>query len=350
MNEARLAGYSNNVYVKAASLIEKTLKQQSIQDQLLSMNLLLEMNKEVAIDTFLSKMNIDQFTTHEKLLYLKLLQQSGRRIDIQEVLSMGIQTPNQCLYWGHAVFQYRNDEANSTLLAYDILRKDSLGKQFMPLVKNYFSSAAFNRHTLARASLIQLYLADWMARKESNQPIFGTIRLNGYQLQATDFPYQKKYKTGDTIFVDYKGKDSYVNIITEKLETQPRIDETYFKIKTTMNKQAEQITLKPGEGVTLEVKVEVFKTSENVMIEIPIPAGFSYTDKSKNDVYLESNREFLPDKTAIFCTTLPRGVYTFTVKLMPKFSGTFNLPPAKIELMYYPEIRNNEAPKIIEVR
>ncbi|MCX6189710.1 MAG: hypothetical protein NTW54_08950, partial [Bacteroidetes bacterium] len=100
----------------------------------------------------------------------------------------------------------------------------------------------------------------------------------------------------------------------------------------------------------LEVTVEAFKTAENVMLEIPIPAGFSYYAKPQQSYSIESHREYYNDRTAIFCTIMPRGKYTFIIQVVPKFTGLFNLPPAKIELMYYPEIRNNEVPKMIEVK
>jgi uncharacterized protein YfaS (alpha-2-macroglobulin family) len=77
------------------------------------------------------------------------------------------------------------------------------------------------------------------------------------------------------------------------------------------------------------------KDADYVMIEVPIPAGYSYQSKtnSRRDYW---HREYFKDRTSIFCERLTTGYYTFEIDLIPRFSGYYQINPAKAELMYFP--------------
>lgn len=83
------------------------------------------------------------------------------------------------------------------------------------------------------------------------------------------------------------------------------------------------------------------------MIEVPIPAGCSY--ESKKSWYAnEVHREFFKNKVVIFCNKLAAGNHQFEIDLLPRYSGTYTLNPAKIELMYFPTFNANiEIKKVI---
>ena len=76
--------------------------------------------------------------------------------------------------------------------------------------------------------------------------------------------------------------------------------------------------------------------AEYVMVEIPIPAGCSYDSKEKGDFWKETHREYYKEKVAVFCKKLRKGTHTFTVRLLPRYTGSYHLNPARAELMYYP--------------
>ena len=76
--------------------------------------------------------------------------------------------------------------------------------------------------------------------------------------------------------------------------------------------------------------------AEYVMVEIPIPAGCSYDSKEKGDFWKETHREYYKEKVAVFCNKLRKGTHTFTVRLLPRYTGSYHLNPARAELMYYP--------------
>ena len=103
-----------------------------------------------------------------------------------------------------------------------------------------------------------------------------------------------------------------------------------------------------GQQATLKVTVEVKQQgAEHAMIEVPIPAGCSYASKQANLWYSNAYRESYKDKTVIFIENLPIGTYTYDIDLLPRFTGTYTLNPAKVELMYFPVVNaNNEAKEV----
>jgi uncharacterized protein YfaS (alpha-2-macroglobulin family) len=64
----------------------------------------------------------------------------------------------------------------------------------------------------------------------------------------------------------------------------------------------------------------------------------------------EVHREYFKDKVSIFCSYLKKGSYTFTIPLLPRYTGKFNLNPAKAELMYFPVFYGREGMKKVEIR
>ncbi len=108
-------------------------------------------------------------------------------------------------------------------------------------------------------------------------------------------------------------------------------------------------TLAAGQEIKLVVNVKVEKDADYVMINIPIPGTCSYADK-RNNLRGEAHREYFKNKTAIFIEKLLKGEYTYEISLMPRYSGTYTLNPAKIELMYFPTFNANNEVKKVEVR
>ena len=47
-------------------------------------------------------------------------------------------------------------------------------------------------------------------------------------------------------------------------------------------------------------------------------------------------QEYYKEKVAVFCNKLRKGTHTFTVRLLPRYTGSYHLNPARAELMYYP--------------
>lgn len=107
-------------------------------------------------------------------------------------------------------------------------------------------------------------------------------------------------------------------------------------------------SLVAGMPVTLTVTLQMKQEgAQYVMLEVPVPAGCSYASKPVNFSGSEVYREYFKEKTVIFSEKLPIGTYTFTIPLLPRFTGKYTLNPAKVELMYFPVVNaNNEGKRI----
>ena len=106
--------------------------------------------------------------------------------------------------------------------------------------------------------------------------------------------------------------------------------------------------MKAGVPIVLKAIVTVKKDSPYTMVEVPIPAGFSYDDKQKQE-YREDYREKYKDHVSVFYSRLREGVYEIDIKLRPRFTGRFTLNPARAELMYFPTFYGRESVKKVRV-
>ncbi len=104
--------------------------------------------------------------------------------------------------------------------------------------------------------------------------------------------------------------------------------------------------LQTGDKIKLVTNVEVKKNAEYVMIEIPIPAGCSYSSK---DSYTGLHKEYLKDRMVLFAEKLNKGNYTYTIELECRYAGSYTLNPATASLMYFPTFYGNNELKNVQI-
>jgi alpha-2-macroglobulin len=109
--------------------------------------------------------------------------------------------------------------------------------------------------------------------------------------------------------------------------------------------------LQAGKPVDLIVDITVQKQSpvEHVMIEVPIPGSCSYADKRQEYRGVKTYREYFKEKTLICCESLTPGKYSFTIHLLPRFTGKYYVNPAQVALMYFPVVNANTDMKQVKV-
>lgn len=105
-----------------------------------------------------------------------------------------------------------------------------------------------------------------------------------------------------------------------------------------------------GTPYNLKVVVDVKKDADYVMINVPIPAGCSYSTRNQSRSNGEVYREYDIHEARIYCENLPAGKYEYTIHLLPRYVGSFNLNPAKAEWMYFPTIYGRESLKQVSIR
>jgi uncharacterized protein YfaS (alpha-2-macroglobulin family) len=68
---------------------------------------------------------------------------------------------------------------------------------------------------------------------------------------------------------------------------------------------------------------------------------------------LPNTRDFIEyknDKIIIFKTNMALGNNEFTIDVQPIYSGTFNMPPAQVGMMYYPFVFGNNIKSIVPIK
>ncbi len=245
-----------------------------------------------------------------------------------------------------------NNDIQNTLLAYQILKNDSAtNKEILSKIKFYFLEErrpGYWRNTYESALIIEALVSDSSSNEElTKQP---TLTISGsHSKTVTDFPFSMELSSSDKISISKKGKALvYLTTYQRFRDQSPNPKGEDFSISTSFKNKANN-TLTAGKKIILEVKVNVKKDAEYVMINVPIPAGCSYASKQKT-FYFESHREHFKNETAIFCREIKRGEYIFKIELLPRYTGLYKLNPAKIEMMYFPTFNANNGIKKVEIK
>lgn len=287
------------------------------------------------------------FNLQERLSVLELKQAAGIPVSIDSVMRFSHHSLLGGLYWQDTTkmklyLPYRNN-LQQTLTAYRILRNIKGQEKNLEAIQNYcFEQREFRGwgNTYNASRVVETLLPNFI--KDNGSELQTTrIRVNGKTVEK--FPFIREYpartrieaqqESGSPVF--FTTYRSYWNPAPEKRGTDFRVKTHFIQGKDTLD------TLQAGQAVDLEVIVEVSGEANFVMIEVPIPAGCTYASKPLND-FGGIHREYLKEKTVICCTQLQRGTHKFRISLLPRFTGSYHLNPARAELMYFPTVYGQE--------
>jgi hypothetical protein len=154
-----------------------------------------------------------------------------------------------------------------------------------------------------------------------------------------------------------------LDYFTGEEETQARgsaelqLTREYLRLRIDESSGTPQWKLEPltgdvvsGDVIVVRLKL-TGKPAQRLMIEDPIPAGceqmtsvrglsFDYNLNSWSDWY--SAREFRDEKTVFFLDQFD-GDLTFQYAMRVQIPGEFRINPARVELMYTPQVQANTA-------
>ncbi|MPM60019.1 hypothetical protein SDC9_106866 [bioreactor metagenome] len=335
---------TNNLIWKAGNTEDFNVKVQILKF-LFQMNVYLDYRKYIAED------NLKKTSNLKEMLQLSALKQLiGIPFSMDTLLKFRQTTMFGNVYYSDDSKEtVENSDVQNTLLMYGILKSDTTDhSKELSLMRNYFlekRSAASWQNTYESIRIIETILPDMLdSGKEIIQPAL--ILSGDTNLRISEFPFTATLKPDCKISVSKTGTyPVYFTCYRKQIVRNPQATENDFRISTFFENDSTG-TLKAGREIVLNVQVSVQKDAEYVMIRIPVPGGCSYASKSGN-VSFESHREYFRNETDIFCQYLPKGTYTFKVKILPRFSGSYHLNPASIELMYFPVFSaNNEMKKV----
>ncbi|MDR0823462.1 MAG: carboxypeptidase-like regulatory domain-containing protein [Prevotella sp.] len=321
-------------YAKAVDILEKEVKRSQAYD-------------DSMVDVNRGKYNYysqKRSYLKEKLLLLEIRQKQniGYESDsLTKYLKKAILGEIYCDD-GRAARDWYSDKLNNTLIAYRIIRNDSVLQALKEPMQMYILGTKANGwNTYQAASALATVFPDLIAEAYSKDKP-ATVMLSGKENKAiTKFPYNTELNPGESLKIQKKdGMPLIYTAYSYKLVTTEHTGEA-FKVNTYLP-NVDKLTA--GVPATLSVIVDVKQEKATyVMIEVPIPAGCSYISKRQNYSYRngEVYREYFKEKVVIFCESLPPGIYTYNIELLPRYTGSYILNPAKVELMYFPVINAN---------
>jgi len=284
---------------------------------------------------------VKDLTLQDSLDLAELKAKCGLPIDYGWLNKHREETMKGCVY-----YKFGNDRSvhsnrmMNTLQVYRILQADSLkgSKVELQKIRDYF----YNEKTLSRTShwhntyesaMILRTLSDDL--KQSLGEEKKKVRFSGAMQEVIDqFPYEKKVPADGVLDISQNGTSPvYLSVSSTYWDCPVKAKGTGFSIQTSFSDTA----LTVSQRVKMKVTVTVEKDADYVLIHVPIPAGCTYASKDRSWENNEVYREHYKEHTNIFCSALNRGVYEFTIELIPFCQGDYILNPAKVEQMYFPE-------------
>lgn len=261
-------------------------------------------------------------------------------------------------YWGNDRLNYYSLHYNSistTALAYQILKGDSASAQRLSSIAGYLleqRQGVYYRNTYESIQVLEI-LTETLSGTDGkmDKPI---IELSGgINIRVDSFPYTQEVDNMTHLKVNKIGKyPIYFTAYQRRWEPLPDRDGNNFKVRSWFKDQdSTDLQLTAGTKTTLIAEITVDKECDYIMIEVPIPAGCTYDSKpqpywSRGEVH----REYFRNKCSIFCTKMTPGKYTYEIPLMPQYTGSYTLNPAKAEMMYFPTFFGREAGKRVHVK
>lgn len=309
------------------------------------------MNMTQDYQSHINEINDSLFSNNQKLLFIKLKQDCGFDYSLDSVYKYKQQTLFGNMYFSNdnVYTTWWNNDIQMTALAYNILKDDSTtNKNTLQSIQRYFferRKTGYWRNTYESATIVSTILPDLIKKEKQYKP--SQLTFSGdTNITVLSFPFEMKTDASSNFTINKTGSSPvYLTSYQTYWNSEPVKKQNDFIVTSNItNKQ----TLIAGERFTITVHVQVLKDAEYVMLNIPIPASCSYAEKPQ--AYSnEAHREYYKNETAIFCESLKRGNYNFNITVIPRYSGTFTINPAKMELMYFPTFNANTEMKKVYV-
>ncbi len=331
-----------------------TLESSSQPDKLLRALRLLQLLEEpIEVARYVDLLQKDStLTLAQRWEMVRLQQRAGSAAHaLEELVQQKQETLFGGMYWEDTTQRVDENTLLTTLLAYQVLREEAAYRDALPNIRRYLMDqrgSGHYRNTYESARVLSTLLPDLLDQYDSLTP--PTLRIGSGDSEQTikEFPFTAQWPADQPLELRKTGASPiYFTAYQRHHDPAPAAVAHDFAVSTAIDSPGGRWRV--GEEVHLRVTVRVKKYAEYVMIEVPVPGGCSYL---KKDHYrpLEVHREYFREKVSIFCRALRPGEHTFTIGLLPSFSGSYHLNPARAELMYFPTFfgRNTGRRVVIE--
>ncbi|RAJ76506.1 TonB-dependent receptor-like protein [Chitinophaga dinghuensis] len=320
---------------------------EDLPNRLSMLETLLDINPAMNIRPYMDTFNNAKLTSYQWLQVIRLQQRSGMPVNTGFITKAVQKTMLGNTYWGDDGIFLIGNRLQTTLQVYRILKAEGGHDDLLRSTRTWILEQRGThswRNTYESASILETIWDDVTRENETAAPV---LTINNREI--TDFPYAAALPGNTAVSVRKSGNRTvYFNSWQQHFNAEPVRKDDAFRIRTFFSQENHSGYLKAGEPATLQVSVEVKGEADFVMIEVPIPAGCSY--HSKRQGYYEDYREYNYEKVTIFCQHLNKGMVNFQVELMPRYTGTYQLNPARAELMYFPVFYGHEGMKSIRIQ
>jgi uncharacterized protein YfaS (alpha-2-macroglobulin family) len=268
----------------------------------------------------------------------------GRNVDATDLYALSLEMNNQMQSPYYEDFFY--DPKAAMFTAYFIFANSSIGDEWLSVFKDKLTNGQLekNLNTYAKANMIEALTSSF--EHTGNKPITAQVTIND-TLQINTFPYSLPI-TGSSYKVKHTGGNVFVNTAEEYVVFNPTKSDSLFSVTTSfIQQQQSKDILQAGIPCQMKITVNAYRSSDYVMLEIPIPAGMRVINK----IQPEGCRiEYFNHKMVVFYSKLSMDQHQLVIDMQPILKGSFTLPAAKCSLMYYPYIFGNNEKRTIEIQ
>ncbi|HVI49049.1 MAG TPA: alpha-2-macroglobulin family protein [Chitinophaga sp.] len=332
------------------SFLIAALKSSDNNNKLSVLESLAQLKAKVNFREYLDTFNTRYLSGYDRLRLMYLKVRTGVPVSTDTLIARREYSMMGNYYWGPESYDLFNNSVQYTLLVYKILREQGGHEDLLHFIRSWFMENRRNgcwRNTYESASILETILPDVMKSAEL-QP--ATLTINDQRITA--FPYNTIIRSGTPVNISKSGgMPVYFTSWKQHWNPAPEKVSGKFEVRSSFEKDAKEVNrLTAGTPVTMKVEVDVKADAEYVMIEVPVPAGCSYESKSQGGWWrTEAHREYYKNKVSIFCNMLRRGKHVFHISLIPRYSGSFHINPAKAEMMYFPVFFGRETMKQVVI-
>jgi|GEM_PF-108675 Large extracellular alpha-helical protein len=243
----------------------------------------------------------------------------------------------------------------NTLMAYTILKNIGNHENELEKIRSYIFESRKEgswQNTYESSNIINTIVPD-MINISTGIYEEASMRINGESISK--FPFTRNIDTTAPITIRQEGTVSvpmFVTTYQQDWNRDPKAESSNgFSVTTKFREGNDTLSyLTAGKVSQLDVIVNIESEANYVQIEVPIPAGCSYESKGIGYYSKEAHREHFYHKVVIFSNKLTKGEHTFTIDLIPRYTGRYFVNPAKVELMYFPTFYGNNEAGAITIR
>ncbi|MFN8207667.1 MAG: carboxypeptidase-like regulatory domain-containing protein [Bacteroidales bacterium] len=353
-NKGYASGLNKNEII--ASLIWELEHKIDFDTQLRSLRILYLMKAQVDFKKY-----FDRLYSYQQLSFNSTL----RQMEIKQLFHMPLSLDTLNYYKKNTLFgsiyfsdnpeelDILSNDVQNTLLAYKLLRNDSVNHDdVLRKIRTFFFEnrcEGYWRNTFESAQIIETILPD-ILKNGGSELTKSKLEIRGtYNQTVTKFPFEYELNGDDSITITKTGEyPVFLTHYQRSWNSNPVARKNQFEIVSAFQNEPDGI-LTAGKETKLIVKVNLKKDVKYVMINIPVPGGCSYGEKNSKSRY-EEHREYFRNEVALFCSSLPKGQHSFEINILPRFSGSYTLNPARVELMYFPTFSANNETKHVKIR